>query len=96
VHPRGYCLIAVTGLKEKDVQINSEYLSKVLARLTSDIYTTYESVSKEWGNICGLNCRNARIGGETQCITRHHHLAALEEKQSILQQRKGMSAYEYK
>ena len=36
------------------------YSSKVIARHTSDLYYICIGI-KEWGNICGLNCRNARI-----------------------------------
>jgi hypothetical protein len=34
------------------------------------IYTRYASVSKKWGNICGLNYRNARIRGEKLILSK--------------------------
>ena len=67
LHPRCYHLNAATGLEEK----NSKATVSTHPKYSQDlhqIYTTYASVSKEWGYIFGLYCRNARIEGESQCI----------------------------
>jgi hypothetical protein len=65
-------------LKEK----NSKATVRTHPKYSQDlhqIYTTYASVSKEWGNISGLYYRNARIRGEAKCVMRNQHPAALEE-----------------